>query len=81
MPRHTVRLYSRRSCHLCDDARAVIDAESARDPDAFSLQEAFIDGDEGLERDYGIRVPVVEVDGRERFEYVVDADELRALLR
>ncbi len=80
MARHSVRLYSRRSCHLCDDARTVIDAEAARDPDALSLDEVFIDGDDGLERQYGLRVPVVEVDGAERFEYVVDALELRALL-
>ena len=71
-------MYSRRRCGLCDEARAVI--ESARSAAEFSFEETFIDGDDRLELDYGIRVPVVEVDGVERFEYNVDRDALQALL-
>ena len=74
----TVSMYSRRRCHLCDDARAVLLAERERTP--FVFEERYIDGDDDLERDYGLRVPVVEVDGVERFEYVVDAAHLRTLL-
>ncbi len=59
----------------------MIEGEAARDPGALSLEDVFVDGDDALERDYGVRVPVVEVDGQERFEYVVDREELRALLR
>jgi hypothetical protein len=73
-----VSMYSRRRCHLCDDARAVILAERDRTP--FAFEERYIDGDDDLEREYGLRVPVVEVDGVERFEYTVDADRLRELL-
>lgn len=75
---HRVVLYSRRACHLCDDARAVIEAERRRAP--FELDERFIDGDDALERAYGLRVPVVEVDGSEEFEYAVDAARLRSLV-
>jgi glutaredoxin len=77
-PMASVRLYSRRTCHLCEDARAVIQAERARQ--AFDFDEVFIDGDDGLERDYGLRVPVVEVDGREEFEYQVEPSRLRELV-
>ena len=78
-PVKRVVMYSRRTCGLCDEARAVIEAERAYTP--FEFQEVFIDGDDALERDYGLRVPVVEIEGRERFEYHVDpatfARELR----
>ena len=75
----TVSMYSRRNCHLCDDARAVIVA--VRQRIAFRFDERFIDGRDDLERDYGLRVPVIEVDGVEEFEYVVDGSRLEDLLR
>jgi hypothetical protein len=39
-----------------------------------------IDRDPTLHRRYGVRVPVVAVDGEELFEYEVPADLLRARL-
>jgi hypothetical protein len=71
-------MYSRRSCGLCDEARAVIGSERRLSP--FDFEEVFIDGSEDLELEYGIRVPVVEVDGVERFEYRVDPTRLAQLL-
>jgi len=78
MPVPTVVLYSRRACHLCDEARAVIEAERLRSE--FDFQEVLIDGSDELERRYGLRVPVVSVDGREEFEFAVDRNQLRDLL-
>ena len=75
-----VTLYSRRTCGLCDEARGVIEAERRRRPVAFPFDEVFIDGDGDLERDYGLRVPVVLIGGVERFEYHVDPTLLRAFL-
>jgi hypothetical protein len=74
-----VVLYSRANCHLCDDARAVILAERDREP--FAFDEVLIDGDEGLEAAYGLRVPVVTVAGREEFEFAVEPARFRGLLR
>jgi hypothetical protein len=71
-------MYSRRRCGLCDEARDEI--LSVRNEVDFEYRELFIDGDEGLERDYGVRVPVVLVDGREEFEISVDPVRLRRLL-
>ena len=65
-----VVMYSRATCGLCDKARAVIEAE--RERREFRFDEVFIDGDDALEREYGLRVPVVEVDGREEFEFEVE---------
>jgi glutaredoxin len=72
-------MYSRRRCGLCDEAREVIDAVRREVP--FEFQEVLIDGDDALERAYGIRVPVVEVDGREEFEIRVDPAHLRELVK
>lgn len=74
-----VVLYSRAGCHLCDAARDVLLAERSRSP--FELVEVDVAGDDLLEREYGIRIPVVEIDGRERFEYEVDPEELLAIVR
>ena len=74
-----VVLYSRAGCHLCDTARDVLLAERSRTP--FELVEVDVAGDGLLEREYGIRIPVVEIDGRERFEYEVDPAELLAIVR
>jgi hypothetical protein len=72
-------MYSRRTCGLCDEARAVVLAERERAP--FRFDEAYIDGDDGLERVYGLRVPVVTVDGVEEFEYQVEPSRFRSLVR
>ena len=63
-------LYSRPGCHLCDAARDVLVAERARTP--FEFEEVDVEGDDALELEYGIRIPVVTIDGEERFEYEVD---------
>jgi hypothetical protein len=76
-----VLMYSRRACGLCDKARAVILAERDRASGSFRFDEVFIDGDDDLERTYGIRVPVVEVNGAEEFEIAVEPIRLRRLLR
>jgi hypothetical protein len=54
-------------------------AERART--RFGFEELFIDGDDALELEYGLRVPVVLVDGQEAFDLFVDPVRLRALLR
>ena len=71
-------MYSRTTCGLCDRARETLLAERDRTP--FAYDEVFIDGDDDLERRYGLRVPVVEIDGREAFEAEVEPTRLRELL-
>ena len=72
-------MYSRRTCGLCDKARAVILAEQQRR--AFEFEEIFVDGDDELEEEYGIRVPVVEIDGAEQFEFHVDGERFATFVR
>ncbi|MBI4260134.1 MAG: glutaredoxin family protein, partial [Actinobacteria bacterium] len=74
----SVVMFSRERCGLCDEAReAVLDVRARH---RFEFREVLIDGDDELERAYGIRVPVVLVDGEERFEITVDRAELAALV-
>jgi hypothetical protein len=69
-----VLMYARPGCGLCDEAREVIMAVRARTP--FEYLEVDVTGDDALELEYGIRIPVVLVDGRELFEIRVDAGRL-----
>jgi glutaredoxin len=75
----TVVLYSRPGCHLCDVARAVI--EDVRAEVAFAFDEIDIESDDALVRDYGVRIPVVAVDGEDLFEISVDEKAFRAAVR
>jgi glutaredoxin len=65
-----VTLYARAGCHLCDDAKRVI--EQARARAAFDYQEFDIDSDPALLRLYNTEVPVIAVDGIKAFKYRVD---------
>ena len=75
---HQVILYSRPGCHLCDVAREAILA--LRERLGFEFTEIDIEADEELELGYGIRIPVVEVDGEEAFEVTVDAERLAQMV-
>ena len=74
-----VTLYGRDGCHLCDDARAALERVRAEAP--FALVEIDIESDDALHRAYLERIPVVEVDGEELFEYFVDEATLAARVR
>ena len=70
----TVTLYTRRGCHLCDEARRAI--ESARRRAAFDYEEFDIDADTRLRQLYNEEVPVITIDGRKAFKYRLTADDL-----
>ena len=69
-----VTLYTRRGCHLCDEAKQAI--ENARRRRAFDYEELDIDSDAGLLQLYNEEVPVIAIDGRKAFKYRLTADEL-----
>ena len=72
-------MYARPGCGLCDEAREVIMAVRART--SFEYREVDVTGDDSLELEYGIRIPVVLVNGRELFEIRVDAGRLGEAVR
>jgi glutaredoxin len=71
---HLVTLYGKPGCHLCDDARQVVERVRAAHP--FELREVDVSIDPVLNREYGERIPVLELDGDELFEFHVDESEL-----
>jgi glutaredoxin len=74
-----VTLYSRPGCGLCDEARDVM--QGVRERADFDLEEVDISGDDALELAYGIRIPVVAIDGEELFEIAVDPRAFEAAVR
>ena len=67
-------MYTRAGCHLCEEAKRVI--EEARGRADFDYQEVDIDGDEDLRRRYNDEVPVIAINGAKAFKYRVEAKEL-----
>ncbi len=74
MPRDVI-LYTRHGCHLCDDALAILQRHG------LSPRLVDIDGDETLRQRYDRCVPVVVIDGQERFRGSVQEVLLRRLLK
>ena len=73
-----VLMYGRPGCHLCDDARTVVERVRAEHP--FELREVDVSLDPELHRAYGERIPVLELDGELLFEFVVDEAVLQQRL-
>ena len=74
----TLTLYTKPDCTLCDEARAALERVRERMP--FELDVIDIRADAGLAERYGERIPVVLVDGKEAWEYVIDERDLESRL-
>jgi glutaredoxin len=76
-----VRLYSKPGCHLCDDARVVIEAVCAELGEEFDEVDITAGPDAAeLLLAYGEEIPVTFVDGEQHDFWRVDPDRLRAAL-
>ncbi|GAC1351174.1 MAG: glutaredoxin family protein [Polyangiales bacterium] len=75
---HRVTLYTRLGCHLCEEAKEVIERVRATQPFEFGTVD--IDGDPELVALYGLEIPVIAINGRRAFKYRVDEGALRARL-
>ena len=70
-----LRLMTRAGCHLCEVAAETLDriaAEAGLRPEAVD-----VDADPALQAEFGDRVPVVLLDGREHSYFTVDVPRLR----
>lgn len=70
-------VYTREGCHLCDDAIEILARYARWLP---PLETVDIDSDPALRERYTTVIPVVEIDGRERFRGRVDEALLRRLI-
>ncbi|MBT2503395.1 glutaredoxin family protein [Curtobacterium sp. ISL-83] len=74
-----VTLLTKPGCHLCDDARPIVERVVAEHP-GVTFEERSILDDDALREEYAEDIPVVLVDGRVHSNWHVDADRLlRAL--
>jgi Glutaredoxin-like domain (DUF836) len=73
-----ITLITRVGCHLCDDARVAV-ARIAEETGA-GWRELDVDADPVRADEYGDRVPVILVDGREHGYWRVEEKRLRDAL-
>ena len=75
-------LIGKPDCHLCDDARAVIDSVlgGLEDRASVTLEELSIHDDAELNEKYWDEIPVLMIDGRVHAIWRVDAERLREAL-
>ena len=75
MPDARLQLLTRAGCHLCEVAAETVTRLGA----AAGLVPEMVDVDahDELRAEYGDRVPVVLLDGREHSYFTVDVDRLR----
>ena len=82
-PLPSLLLFGRRACHLCDEARTMLDAlladRAARGLPVPPVEERDIDADEALHRRYALTIPVIAIGGHE-LELVTSAAKLRRFL-
>ena len=75
---HKVTIYGKKECCLCDEAMEVLLKVRASLP--FELEKTDISSDPELMAEFGLKIPVVFVDGVFAFKYRVNENRLKALL-
>jgi glutaredoxin len=73
-----ITIYGRTGCHLCEDALATL--QSMQQELNFDIKEILIDGNEELEKMYGERIPVTQIDGEHHDFWRVDPERFRSCL-
>ncbi len=71
-------LYTRASCHLCDEAKGTL--APVLQEFGVALKEVDVDTDPVLAARYGEQVPVLMLDGRKLAKYHIDAAQVRRAL-
>lgn len=69
-----LRLLTRPGCHLCDDAKVIMDRITAKTGEPWT--DVDITDDAALEEEYGFRIPVVMLDGKEHGYWRVEEERL-----
>ncbi len=74
-----VIIYSKKDCHLCDIAKETLLKVQQELP--FSLNEIDIERDKTAFERYKYLIPVIEIDGEKVFNYRIDENELKKILK
>jgi len=73
-----VTLYTRPGCHLCEDAKALV--QPLLDEFGATLREVNIDEDPELQRRYGWDIPVIFIGAHKAAKHHVDPRQFRRQL-
>lgn len=73
-----VVLYTRANCPLCDEMQAEI-SRAGREGH-YELRKVDVDSERALKKEFGLRIPVLEIDGRVEFEGRLTAVDFRQRL-
>lgn len=74
----TITLFTRPGCHLCENARTLLQAFTSRYP--HRLQEVNIDEHAELQARYHLTIPVIRI-GSVELEAPIEPQELEAALK
>jgi glutaredoxin len=74
-----IDIYSRPGCHLCDDAKIIVDRVRSRLP--FDVRVINVETEPELEKTYGDKVPAVCINGNLAFKYRVDEAKLERMVK
>ena len=73
-----VVIYSRPGCHLCDEAKQIIEAAGCADD--YTLAEINIESDPDLLRRYTNDIPVITINGVEMFRHRLTVEQFRSAI-
>ena len=76
---HQVVMYTKDGCHLCEEAYDVLMA--VREDRSFVFEMVDITTDKALMDAYGELIPVILINGEERFRYRINEKRLRQELK
>jgi len=76
--RHKVTLYGKKECCLCDEAAEVMQKVSLSVP--FDFEKIDISDNQELFNEFGLKIPVIFVDGVQAFKFRVNEARFRAML-
>ncbi len=73
-----ITIYGRTGCHLCETVLSLLQA--MQEELDFEIQEILIDGSEELEKLYGEKIPVTQIDGVHHDFWRIDPERFRTSL-
>lgn len=82
MSKITITLIGKPGCHLCDDARKVIEEVSTEFPGSvLAVEEKSIEEDKNLFDQYWEKIPVVQINGNVHNYWRIEPERLRKALK
>ncbi len=74
-----VTIYSKKDCHLCDEAKAVLRDFAVEYP--LQIEEIDIESEKEVFEKFKHEIPVIFVMGRKSFKYRIDKKKLDRILK